>query len=56
MREMAEFLIELGGRFLYIRYFAVRIAKGFYRGTLEASQDLAAIRKLKGQLRLPDWE
>jgi hypothetical protein len=34
----------------------VRIAKDFYRGTLEASQDLTAIRKLEGQRRLLDWE
>jgi hypothetical protein len=55
-RDTAEFWIELGGRFLYIRYFAVRDAKGFYRGTLEVSQDLTEIRKLEGQQRLLDWE
>jgi DUF438 domain-containing protein len=55
-RSTAEFRIELDGRFLYIRYFAVRDAKGYYRGTLEVSQDLTEIRKLEGQQRLLDWE
>jgi hypothetical protein len=55
-RSTAEFWIELDGRFLYIRYFAVRDAKGYYRGTLEVSQDLTETRKLEGQQRLLDWE
>ncbi len=55
-RDTAEFWIELGGRFIYIRYFAVRDARGYYRGTLEVSQDLTEIRKLEGQQRLLDWE
>jgi DUF438 domain-containing protein len=55
-RDMAEFWIELGGKFIYIRYFAVRDADRHYRGCLEVSQDLTAIRKLEGQNRLLDWE
>jgi DUF438 domain-containing protein len=55
-RDTAEFWIELGGRFIYIRYFAVRDAGGYYRGCLEVSQDLTRIRKLEGQQRLLDWE
>ena len=55
-RDTAEFWIELGGKFIYIRYFAVREANGQYRGTLEVSQDLTKIRKLEGQQRLLDWE
>jgi hypothetical protein len=55
-RDKAEFWIEVGGRFIYIRYFAVRDADGYYRGTLEVSQDLTQIRKLEGQQRLLDWE
>jgi len=54
-RDTAEFWIELGGKFIYIRYFAVRDANGYYRGTLEVSQDLTEIRKLEGQQRLLDW-
>ncbi|MEJ2730779.1 MAG: DUF438 domain-containing protein [Deltaproteobacteria bacterium] len=55
-RDSAEFWIELGGKFIYIRYFAVRDADGYYRGCLEVSQDLTQIRKLEGQQRLLDWE
>jgi DUF438 domain-containing protein len=55
-RDTAEFWIELGDKFIYIRYFAVRDADGYYRGCLEVSQDLAQIRKLEGQQRLLDWE
>jgi len=55
-RDTAEFWIELGGKFIYIRYFAVRDTNGYYRGTLEVSQNLTEIRKLDGQQRLLDWE
>jgi len=55
-RDSAEFWIELSGKFIYIRYFAVRDADGYYRGCLEVSQDLTQIRKLEGQQRLLDWE
>ena len=55
-RDTAEFWIELGGKFIYIRYFAVRDASGYYKGCLEVSQDLTRIRKLEGQNRLLDWE
>ena len=55
-RDTAEFWIELGGKFIYIRYFAVRDAGGYYRGCLEVSQDITRIRKLEGQQRLLDWE
>jgi DUF438 domain-containing protein len=55
-RDTAEFWIEMGGKFIYIRYFAVRDADGYYRGCLEVSQDLTQIRKLEGQQRLLDWE
>ena len=39
-----------------IRYFAVRDAQGAYRGCLEVSQDVTAIKKLEGNRRLLDWE
>lgn len=55
-KDTAEFWIELEGKFIYIRYFAVRDAEGCYRGTLEVSQDLTEIRRLKGEKHLLDWE
>ena len=55
-KDTAEFWIELKGRFIYIRYFAMRDADGYYKGTLEVSQDLTEIRRLEGERRLLDWE
>ena len=55
-RDSAAFWIELGGKFIYIRYFPVRDAHGYYQGCLEVSQDLTEIRKLEGENRLLDWE
>jgi PAS domain S-box-containing protein len=55
-KDSAEFWIELKGRFIHIRYFAMRDKDGNYRGTLEVSQDVTEIRKLHGERRLLDWE
>jgi DUF438 domain-containing protein len=54
-KDTAEFWIQMRGRFLHIRYFAVRDADGKYRGCLEVSQDVTAIRALDGERRLLDW-
>jgi hypothetical protein len=40
------------GRFIYIEYFALRDEKGEYLGTLEVSQDLTDLRRLKGEQRI----
>jgi hypothetical protein len=42
------------GRFIHIRYFAVRDEAGEYQGTIEVSQDLTRIRTLEGERRLLD--
>jgi uncharacterized protein len=55
-RDTADFWISMGGKFIYIRYFAVRDASGAYRGCLEASQEVTAIRALEGERRLLEWE
>lgn len=55
-RDVAEFWIELEGRFVHIRYFALRDDAGAYRGTLEVTQDVTGIRRLEGQQRLLDWK
>jgi DUF438 domain-containing protein len=54
-RDTAEFWIEHGGKFLHIRYFAMRDKEGSYRGCLEVGQDVTEIRELEGQQRLLDW-
>ncbi len=53
-RDEAEFWIQMQGRFIHIRYFAVRDERGGYRGTLEVSQDVTPIRALEGERRLLD--
>ena len=54
-KREAEFWIELGERFVHIRYFAMRDAEDRYRGTLELVQDATHLRGLRGQRRLLDW-
>jgi DUF438 domain-containing protein len=44
----------MGGKFIHIRYFAVRDEAGIYQGTLEVSQDVTRIRALEGERRLLD--
>ena len=39
-KDTAEFWIQMRGRFLLIRYFAMRDPDGKYRGCLEVSQDV----------------
>lgn len=55
-RNHADFWITLKGKFLNIRYFAVRNELGLYKGTLEVSQDVTEIRALQGERRLLEWE
>jgi len=55
-KDHADFWIQLRGRFIHIRYFAVRNQLGEYKGTIEASQDVTEIRSLKGKQRLLDWD
>ena len=54
-KSVADFWIQMQGKFILIKYFAVRDAEGKYRGCLEVSQDVTEIRKLEGQKRLLDW-
>ncbi len=51
-RDAAEFWIELGGRLIHIRYFAVRNKSGNYLGSLEVTQDITDIKKIEGEKRL----
>jgi hypothetical protein len=54
-RDSAEFWIELKGRKVYIRYFAVRDKTGRYLGTLEVTQDITEIKKIEGEKRLLEY-
>ncbi|MBM3320864.1 MAG: DUF438 domain-containing protein [Candidatus Eisenbacteria bacterium] len=54
--SLAEFWIQLHGKFVHIRYFAVRDPEGKYLGTLEVTQDATRIRSLEGERRLLEYE
>ncbi|MBN2221046.1 MAG: DUF438 domain-containing protein [Vallitaleaceae bacterium] len=51
-KEHEDFWIRMGDKFVYIRYFAVRNAKGEFLGTLEITQDIKPITELEGEKRL----
>lgn len=53
-RDVAEFWIQMQGRFIHIRYFPLWDEPGVYRGTLEVVQDVTDIRALQGERRLLD--
>jgi DUF438 domain-containing protein len=51
-QNVAEFWIEFHGKFVHIRYFAIRDKEGRYLGTVELTQDIAPLRALTGERRL----
>ena len=51
-QNSAAFWISMQGKFIYIEYFAMRDKSGQYLGTIEFTQDLTNLRKLKGEQRL----
>ncbi|MDA3813554.1 MAG: PAS domain-containing protein [Candidatus Cloacimonetes bacterium] len=55
-KDEASFHIQMKGKFIFIRYFAVRDENDKYIGTLEISQDITEIKKIEGEMRLLDWE
>ena len=55
-QSVAEFWIEFHGRFVHIRYFAVRSPENEYLGCLEVTQDVTSIRALQGERRLLQYE
>jgi len=54
-RHEEDFWLESRGRFVLIRYTAIRDEEGLYLGTLEASQDLTSARALRGEKRLASF-
>jgi DUF438 domain-containing protein len=51
-KNQADFWINLQGKMVYIRYFAVRNKKKEYLGCLEVTQDIAPLKKIEGEKRL----
>jgi PAS domain S-box-containing protein len=55
-KSEASFWINYKGQLIYIRYFAVRDASQNYKGVIEISQDITAIKEIDGEKRLLDWK
>lgn len=55
-QDVAEFWIDFRGRFVHVRYFALRDERGEYLGTLEVTQDVTHIRELQGERRLLQYD
>jgi DUF438 domain-containing protein len=55
-QNVAEFWINFQGKFVHVRYFAVRSTDGRYLGTVELTQDLTPLRALEGERRLLQYE
>ena len=55
-KSVAEFWINMAGRLVHIRFFAVRNPQGKYLGVMEVVQDVTDIQKLQGEKRLLDWQ
>lgn len=53
-RDNADFWINMKGKLIYIRYFAVRDTDGTYLGTVEVTQDITEIQKITGEKRIDD--
>ncbi len=51
-KNSEEFWINMKGRVIHIRYFALRDPGGKYLGSLEVTQDITDIQKIKGEKRL----
>ena len=53
--DSVEFWINLREKKIYNRYYAVRDEVGRYLGTLEVTQDITEIKKIKGEKRLLEY-
>ena len=51
-RDAAEFWINLEGKLVHIRYFALHDAHRQYMGCLEVVQDITEVKKVEGERRL----
>ncbi len=51
-KDQEDFWINMGGKYILIRYYAVRNESGEYLGVLEVTQDIKPIREITGEKRL----
>lgn len=52
IKNNEDFWIDMGEKYILIRYFAVRNEKGEYLGVLEMTQNIRPIQAIKGEKRL----
>jgi len=55
-KDVADFRIKMKGKYILIRYFAMRNDAGEYKGILEVGEDITEISEMKDEKRLLDWE
>ncbi|NQT34097.1 DUF438 domain-containing protein [bacterium] len=53
-KDEVAFWINLQGKYVYIRYFAVRDSEGKYIGCMEVTMDIKDIQKITGEKRLAE--
>ena len=53
-KDSYEFWLTIGGKFIHVRFFALRDGAGKYLGAIEVAQDVTHIRALEGEKRLLD--
>jgi DUF438 domain-containing protein len=53
-KEQEDFWFSLGGKYVYIRYFAVKDETGEFAGVLEVTQDLKPLQAISGEKRIAD--
>lgn len=51
-KDQEDFWIKMAGKYILIRYYAVRSDKGEYLGVLEVTQDIVPIQEITGEKRL----
>ncbi|WP_099469004.1 DUF438 domain-containing protein [Konateibacter massiliensis] len=51
-KDQEDFWIKMGGKYVFIRYYAVRNEAGEYLGVLEVTQDIQPIQEITGEKRL----
>lgn len=51
-KDQEDFWIQMAGKYILIRYYAVRSHEGEYLGVLEVTQDIKPIQEITGEKRL----
>lgn len=55
-QSVAEFWIQMQGKFVHIHYFPVRNGRGEYLGTLDVTRELTHVRSPQGERRLLQYD